>query len=647
MEFSMCSLDTASDNCIFRAFTLTGNGDIWGFQHEQSRRWLGLNMFGSVKVQGEALRSYEQFALDSGRDWTTLYSFACFLGMTAAAAAAGSAATSIPFNGWYHCEMNSIDYNMYVHATASSKALHRHVPFLNVAPSLTHTSHAHGRALNSYTNYECGEFQMPMCHEEVCHDVRNKTIDVFVKRKLANPAKVAEIGKEKVLWVMQGGPGDSSTAMEQLMSSLYWEMNETVSIYTMDHRGTGRSNRLVCNAAEAMTSGSAGGLGITADEYPACIQDLLFQMDNHTNAFSVTSAAYDMKKVIEATQTSNATQVFVYALSYGTFLVERLMQLASPAVRGYIVDSVVSQSAADFGHMATFSNWDKDVAVVGARFLDVCSADAFCSNKFSNANVSQVTWALYESLDEAARGSNTCADMINDLGVGPPSDSLRSLFGTLLCKLVVFRWGVRSSSEDSVLYYSELLYGLIVYSEMWEHPTPSYDALYQTFRRGIMGGDTYALGGNTCGVKVLASYVVQDGVLDAVDTSCIADIAPVRFDGVGSSYPLAYFGTADVFDGHTAHYAYVQEAAHKVGTAAHEVAWAVAVGVLGAAVGVAMAVAIRASVHVRRLQLKCKNDVRTEPMGSVRVVPPPRIVVDMNDDDEDRTPGTPPDPVVV
>ncbi|RQM23223.1 hypothetical protein B5M09_006374 [Aphanomyces astaci] len=512
-----------------------------------------------------------------------------FLGMTAAAAAAaGSAATSIPFNGWYHCEMNSIDYNMYVHATASSKALHRHVPFLNVAPSLTHTSHAHGRALNSYTNYECGEFQMPMCHEEVCHDVRNKTIDVFVKRKLANPAKVAEIGKEKVLWVMQGGPGDSSTAMEQLMSSLYWEMNETVSIYTMDHRGTGRSNRLVCNAAEAMTSGSAGGLGITADEYPACIQDLLFQMDNHTNAFSVTSAAYDMKKVIEATQTSNGTQVFVYALSYGTFLVERLMQLASPAVRGYIVDSVVSQSAADFGHMATFSNWDKDVAVVGARFLDVCSADAFCSNKFSNANVSQVTWALYESLDEAARGSNTCADMINDLGVGPPSDSLRSLFGTLLCK-----------------------------------------------------------GGNTCGVKVLASYVVQDGVLDAVDTSCIADIAPVRFDGVGSSYPLAYFGTADVFDGHTAHYAYVQEAAHKVGTAAHEVAWAVAVGVLGAAVGVAMAVAIRASVHVRRLQLKCKNDVRTEPMGFVGEVPPPRIVVDMNDDDEDRTPGTPPDPVVV
>ncbi|ETV99282.1 hypothetical protein, variant [Aphanomyces invadans] len=44
------SMDTASESCIFRAFTLTGNAEVWGFQHEQSMRWLGLNMFGSVKV---------------------------------------------------------------------------------------------------------------------------------------------------------------------------------------------------------------------------------------------------------------------------------------------------------------------------------------------------------------------------------------------------------------------------------------------------------------------------------------------------------------------------------------------------------------------------------------------------------------------
>ncbi|RHY33237.1 hypothetical protein DYB32_001774 [Aphanomyces invadans] len=482
------------------------------------------------------------------------------------------------------------------------------------------------RQLNSYTNYECGEFQMPMCHEEVCHDSRGKTIDVFVKRKLANPERVAEIGKEKVLWVMQGGPGDSSTAMEQLMSSLYWEMNETVSIYTMDHRGT---------------AGNA--------------------------------------------------QVFVYALSYGTYLVERLMQLDSPAIAGYVVDSVVSQSAPDFAHMATFSNWDKDVAIVGDRFLALCGTDAFCSAKFNHANVSQVTWGLYASLDNAAaggRGTNTCADMVDDLGVGAPSDSLRSLLGTMLqsptfrelIPPLVYRlvrchakdvevvqtfldkrWSVRGPGEDSTLYYSELLYGLIVYSEMWQHPTPSYQALFDSFRQGIMGGDTYALvqsyctftaeidrrlqGGNTCGVKVLASYVLSSGVLDAVDTSCLDEIIPVRFDSVGGNgYAAAYFGTADAFDGETSHYTYVQQAAKKGlhGTIPQSTEWVVAVGFLSAAVVMAVAVAVRSSVHLRRLRIKCEVETRsTDPAVFM-----PGIAHDLTDD-EDRTPGTPPDPVVV
>ncbi|KAF0720771.1 Aste57867_50 [Aphanomyces stellatus] len=72
--------DTATDTCIFRAFTLAGNGDVWGFQHEESLKWLGITMFGAIKIQGAALKSYEQFALDAGREWTTLYSFASAFG---------------------------------------------------------------------------------------------------------------------------------------------------------------------------------------------------------------------------------------------------------------------------------------------------------------------------------------------------------------------------------------------------------------------------------------------------------------------------------------------------------------------------------------------------------------------------------------
>ncbi|KAF0720770.1 Aste57867_49 [Aphanomyces stellatus] len=487
----------------------------------------------NVVVQGSPLAPYSETIAREGRPHYSTFSRVLMKLGLVFTMAAGAAAASIPFNGWYHCEMKSIDMRVSVSATATKSS---HLPTLNVLPTMSmaadeaHHHHHHNddgrRRLNSYTNYECGEFSLPMCHEEVCHDSRGKTVDVFVKRKLADPAKVKP-GTEKVIWLLQGGPGDSSTAMENLMSSVYWELNEEVSVYTMDHRGTGRSSRLTCEAAEAMTSGSIGGTGITSEEYPACIQDLLFQVANHTEAFSVTSAAYDLKKVIEATQSTN--EVYVYALSYGTYLVERLMQLESTAIRGYIVDSIVSQSAPDFASMATFSNWDKDVARVGTRFLDMCAQDAFCGAKFNHANVTQLTWDLYAKLDAdaATRGVNTCADMVDDLGFGAPSESLRSLFGSMVmsqmyremipamiyrlrrCEpkdvnvLQVFvdkyirqdaRWSVQGKNrEDDMLYYSELLYGLIVYSEMWETPTPTFDALYKVFTDGIMGGTTYSL----------------------------------------------------------------------------------------------------------------------------------------------------------
>ncbi|KAH9112663.1 hypothetical protein AeMF1_013050 [Aphanomyces euteiches] len=694
-------------------------------------------------------------------------------GSLATAATFGiSAAASIPFNGWYHCEMNSINYNMYMRS-APSRAF-RHVPMMNVP--LLPESHISGRALNSYSNYECGEFQLPMCHEEVCHHDRGKTVDIFVKRKRANPSKV-QLGKEKVLWVLQGGPGDASTAMEQLMSSLYWEMNETVSIYTMDHRGTGRSGRLKCDAAEAMTSGSKGGLGITREEYPNCFKDLLFQVNNHTEAFSVTSAAYDLKKVIEDTQTSN--QVFVYALSYGTYLVERLMQLESQSIHGYVVDSIVSQSAPNFATMATFTNWDKDVARVGERFLDTCSNDTFCSAKFDHANVRQLTWDLYKQLDEDAKvpGTNTCADLVNGLGIGDPSESLRSLFGSMLqsqtyremIPAMIFRlhrcadkdvnvlqtfvdkyiredgrWSLKGSREADTLYYSELLYGLIVYSEMWERPTPSFDDLYTVFLKGIMGGETYALvesyctftgardpacaefhlpssppfiykpdrfwnktaavpahatallmsggldpqtertyaraqyaamtgkrrliefplaghcttfttrrvrNGNTCGVMILASYVVQGGDVNAIDTSCMVEIAPLTFDGAGKGW-LQYFGTMDAFDGDTHHYAYVQKAATREATRAFHTEVALGVGVAAVIALIATVVAVLQTIKARHLSQKNQSEVKmtaavdvskNDLTSSTDVAEPVEneVIAD------NETPGTPPESVVV
>ncbi|KAG2522069.1 hypothetical protein JM16_006022 [Phytophthora kernoviae] len=59
------------------------------------------------------------------------------------------------------------------------------------------------------------------------------------------------------VWILQGGPGASSTAMESAVVELHTRMNGSVNVYTMDHRGTGRSTFLDCMAAQVTTTATA------------------------------------------------------------------------------------------------------------------------------------------------------------------------------------------------------------------------------------------------------------------------------------------------------------------------------------------------------------------------------------------------------
>ncbi|OQS00578.1 hypothetical protein THRCLA_05919 [Thraustotheca clavata] len=76
----MVCKDAASEDCIFRAFTVADSTEMWGFLSEASGLYFGVNAFGSLKIQGAALKSYEHFAIDATREATTLFNFASSLG---------------------------------------------------------------------------------------------------------------------------------------------------------------------------------------------------------------------------------------------------------------------------------------------------------------------------------------------------------------------------------------------------------------------------------------------------------------------------------------------------------------------------------------------------------------------------------------
>ena len=136
-------------------------------------------------------------------------------------------------------------------------------------------------------------------------------------------------------------------------------MNGQVNVYTMDHRGTGRSARLDCIAAQATTSGSPGGDDVEPEEVAACAEDLKRQYGSDLSSFSITSAASDLASFISTFQSGSKT--FVYGLSYGTAFTERLIHLNVPEIVGYILDGIATTSGSKSAdRFEYYSNWDKD-----------------------------------------------------------------------------------------------------------------------------------------------------------------------------------------------------------------------------------------------------------------------------------------------
>lgn len=71
---------TITDDCVFRAYTVGKDENVWGFQAQKNLHFLGITKFGSIAVQGKALKSYEKFAIDMERHETVLFAYASCLG---------------------------------------------------------------------------------------------------------------------------------------------------------------------------------------------------------------------------------------------------------------------------------------------------------------------------------------------------------------------------------------------------------------------------------------------------------------------------------------------------------------------------------------------------------------------------------------
>lgn len=220
--------------------------------------------------------------------------------------------------------------------------------------------------------------------------------------------------------------------MKEVLKIINAATQMTVNMYTLNHRGTGRSNYLECQAAHESTTGSPVGIQIDFTEMPNCVKDIMFQIDNHTEAFSVTSTAKDVEFLIDRLN-AKASEIVLYGAKYGTYWAERLMHLVPKQVRGYILDGVVNEAS------PTFTTWSANRKFPEKRFIQICENDTFCSSKLAkliqqHGNLLAAWRALYDTLDAAPLGKNACADLVRNFTAKSfkPSHGLRNYLGNMI-----------------------------------------------------------------------------------------------------------------------------------------------------------------------------------------------------------------------
>ncbi|KAL9642459.1 hypothetical protein ABK040_011027 [Willaertia magna] len=321
-------------------------------------------------------------------------------------------------------------------------------------------NHQHGT--NYTTKAECTSVPLPLNP----NDENSVKINIFVKRLRVN-TNTEEANNKKALWLIQGGPGSSSTILEYPMDLLSKLLGGNVDIYTLDPRGSGRSHRLGCDASQAETIGSVNGVRIAESEWPECSQAFQAEYNTNNQYYSSVNAAIDLFELIKEINIPNGQDVFVYGVSYGTMVVTRFMRYLElkgleGLVKGVVMDSVMStKGPLQMGGRLTADQLDEYEDATVDQLLTLCNTsklDTTCHEKLGNDPV-QYMLDVFQSVYV----NGTCKTISNKVS----SYQMKALLGRLI------------DEPETRIYIPAVLYRLERCDEDLDVPTVLH--LYNVF----------------------------------------------------------------------------------------------------------------------------------------------------------------------
>lgn len=205
----------------------------------------------------------------------------------------------------------------------------------------------------------CRTLQVPRDHA----DSDGPTWDLVLKR--VPPASGTERGQ---LWHITGGPGDSGLNALGNLDAFAERYAPNYALMSLDVRGVGFSDRLSCDAEESPSSDE--GRALTRDEWRSCAAQLADRPAADLASFTTTQTARDVIQAIEATRADGP--VVVWGVSYGTFLVDRMIALEPEVADAVILDGVVPPDW-------TFLEFDAGLDQVTRAYAARCADDPACA----------------------------------------------------------------------------------------------------------------------------------------------------------------------------------------------------------------------------------------------------------------------------
>jgi pimeloyl-ACP methyl ester carboxylesterase len=311
---------------------------------------------------------------------------------------------------------------------------------------------------------ECALVAMPLNWDDESDD---RTFEVAAKR-LRSPTE-----GDLQLWLLDGGPGAAGTYDFPPYMELFLELYPGIDVYTLDHRGTGKSGRLSCPAAESPDSVS--GEQISGAETFGCIPYLEEIWGDALDAVTSSSSAIDLAALIEANRVAGK-RIVVWGGSYGSYFAHRYLQIFPDQADGVIVEAIFTPDA-------TFIDSDVHINDVAHELFGRCADHTLCADKLGDD-----PWGLLGSVLEAMQGghcseSGLSADLVRIVfAYALYSEQLSSLLpaatyrldrcepddAAAVYNLYDFLFGEGGAWDIEA--YSILLQHHVMFSEMWDHP---------------------------------------------------------------------------------------------------------------------------------------------------------------------------------